>query len=309
MAIYRGRRDFAATIDAVAERLGVSSAIVEKDYWVTQALRVLARDFSGDFIFKGGTSLSKGYGLIERFSEDVDILIIQRDSKNATHTLMKQMADAVETELGGPVIVESSTTGIHRNARVMYPARKEQGGLQPGVLLEAGVRGGPQPCERLSIGCLIGSSLGDASTTYEDLRPFDVDVLHPGRTLMEKLSLLHSRIGVDAEAAGVLRYVRHYYDVHQLLGDDRVLEVLRDRAEFERILESMRQVNDQWYGGAEVRPATGWATSAAFDTGGPHYENLRAEYDATMAELYLGRQAPPALDVIYARIAELADLL
>jgi hypothetical protein len=71
----------------------------------------------------------------------------------------------------------------------------------------------------------------------------------------------------------------------------------------------MRQVNDQWYGGDDVRPATGWAASAAFDAGVPHYEDLRAEYDATMAELYLGGQAPPALDVIYARIAELADLL
>jgi len=64
VANFRDRPDFYASIDAAAERLGFSAAIVEKDYWVTQALRILARDFPGDFIFKGGTSLSKGYGLI-----------------------------------------------------------------------------------------------------------------------------------------------------------------------------------------------------------------------------------------------------
>ncbi|HUZ51403.1 MAG TPA: hypothetical protein VMU94_02590 [Streptosporangiaceae bacterium] len=64
MANFRDRPDFYASIDAAAERLGFSAAIVEKDNWVTQALRILARDFPGDFIFKGGTSLSKGYGLI-----------------------------------------------------------------------------------------------------------------------------------------------------------------------------------------------------------------------------------------------------
>ncbi len=309
MAPFRDRKDFPATIDAVGGQLGISSAIVEKDYWVTQALRVLAREFSADFIFKGGTSLSKAYGLIERFSEDVDILVVPRDTKSATHTLMKQMAAAVEAELGGPIVVEASATGIHRNARVSYPARKIPAGIRPDVLLEAGIRGGPQPCQRMSIGCLIGSAIGDDSAAYDDLEPFDVEVLHPGRTLMEKLGLLHSRIGVEPDAAEALRHVRHYYDVYKLLGDDRVLTVLQDRAAFQQILESMRQVNDQWYGGKELRQAAGWAISSAFDTSGAGYKQLQRAYTSTMSELYLGNGDPPSLDVICARVAELADLL
>ena len=95
MANYRDRPDFAATNDAAAERLGISAAIVEKDYWVTQALRILARDFAEDFIFKGGTSLSKGYRLVERFSEDIDVLVLPGDrSRGANDRLMKEMGEA-----------------------------------------------------------------------------------------------------------------------------------------------------------------------------------------------------------------------
>ena len=312
MASYRDRKDFAATIDAAAGRLGVSATIVEKDYWVTQALRVLARDFQGDFIFKGRTSLSKGYRLIERFSEDVDILIIERESPGATHKLMKQMASAVERALGGPVEVGPSKTGEHRTVWVHYPARKGNGAIRPGVMLEAGIRGGPQPCERLSVGCLLSDVLqqGGVSTDgFEDLQPFEVEVLHPGRTLMEKLGLVHSKLGASPPDQHASRHVRHYYDICMLLGDERALAVLRDKAEFSQIMESMRYVNDRWYGGEELRPAGGWATSPAFDTASPGYGRLRQAYDVAMAELYLGLGAPPALDVICARVAEQADLL
>ena len=312
MANYRARKDFAATIDAAAERLGISAAIVEKDYWVTQALRILARDFPDDFIFKGGTSLSKGYHLIQRFSEDVDILVIPRETKGATHALMKQMADAVKAVLGGQAEVVSSETGIHRSVRIQYRAVREGSGIRPDVLLEPGIRGGPQPSERLPVGCLLGEALQAAGVNiddFEDLQPFDVEVLQLGRTLMEKLGLVHSNLGEEPSEQQASKHVRHYYDIYMLLGDERALAVLRDRAEFGQILESMREVNDRWFGGGELRPETGWASSPAFDTARPAYQRILKAYDSAMAELFLGPGGPPSLDVICARVAELAELL
>jgi Nucleotidyl transferase AbiEii toxin, Type IV TA system len=312
VANFRDRPDFYASIDAAAERLGFSAAIVEKDYWVTQALRILACDFPDDFIFKGGTSLSKGYGLIQRFSEDVDILIIKRETKGATHALMKQMARAVEEVLGSPAAVVSSETGVHRDVRVQYPtARIKTGGIPADVRLEAGIRGGPQPCEQLLIGCLLADALeqaGGSTVGFEDLQPFEVQVLHLGRTLMEKLGLVHSKLGADPSEQEASTHARHYYDIYELLGDDRALAVLRDRAEFDRILASMAEVNE-WFGGGELRPAGGWATSQAFDTGNPHYRHLQRAYNSTMAELYLGPGNPPSFDVIYSRVTELSELL
>jgi hypothetical protein len=94
-----------------------------------------------------------------------------------------------------------------------------------------------------------------------------------------------------------------------LLGDERALAVLRNRAEFSQILESMREVNDKWFGGAELRPQAGWASSPAFDTARPDYQRLVKAYDSAMADLYLGPGGPPSLDEVYSRVAELADLL
>jgi predicted nucleotidyltransferase component of viral defense system len=61
VARFRDSNEFGPTLDAAAERLGISPTAIEKDYWVSEVLRALAHRFEGDFIFKGGTSLSKGY--------------------------------------------------------------------------------------------------------------------------------------------------------------------------------------------------------------------------------------------------------
>jgi hypothetical protein len=73
---FRDSAEFAPTIDAAAAQLGIGPAAVEKDYWVSEALRALAGGYGDDFVFKGGTSLSKGHRLIGRFSEDIDVLVI-----------------------------------------------------------------------------------------------------------------------------------------------------------------------------------------------------------------------------------------
>ena len=79
MARFADLAEFGPTLDAAAERLSISPTAVEKDYWVSEVLRALSRDFAGDFVFKGGTSLSKAYKCTQRFSEDIDVLILQRE--------------------------------------------------------------------------------------------------------------------------------------------------------------------------------------------------------------------------------------
>ena len=93
MAHFRDLNEFGPTLDAAAEHLGISPTAVEKDYWVSEVLRVLGRDLGGDFIFKGGTSLSKGFRIVERFSEDIDVLVLPGErGRGATDRLMKEMA-------------------------------------------------------------------------------------------------------------------------------------------------------------------------------------------------------------------------
>jgi predicted nucleotidyltransferase component of viral defense system len=77
MKLHQDPKLFSDTIRAASQHLNIKLEFVEKDYWITLVLCELSRSkFSDISVFKGGTSLSKGYNLIERFSEDVDLAII-----------------------------------------------------------------------------------------------------------------------------------------------------------------------------------------------------------------------------------------
>ena len=237
--LFRDTDEFSSTLDAAAERMGISPTAVEKDYWVTQVLRALADAHVDDFVFKGGTSLSKGFGLIERFSEDIDILIVAGGrGSGATDTLMKQMAVAAAASTGGtPTSYGGAERGRHRAYEITYPIRGPATELiQPRVLLEMGVRGGDHPKQRVSMGTLVGDALAWADvdiSPYADLADVELRVLHPGRTLLEKLATVHleaQRLSHDNERTPDPRIGRHFYDIYQLLDDNHTLDLLEDRA-------------------------------------------------------------------------------
>ncbi len=320
VARFTDLAEFGPTLDAAAERLGISPTAVEKDYWVSEVLRVLSRDFDGDFVFKGGTSLSKGYRLVQRFSEDIDVLVVPgKRGRGATDKLMKEMADTAATGVGGSATrVGGSETGRHRSYEIAYPATREPTALiRTSVLLEMGVRGGPHPHAPVPISSLLGDTLEAAGTDlgeFDDLKPFEVAVLHPGRTLLEKLVLIHTLAQQFAAGTGGSidrRSGRHFYDVYQLLGDRQVLDLLADRDQTEQVMRSVEEINRAFFGGdgIEVRPAGGFATCPAFNATSDISTGLRAAYEATMPELYFGAGPLPAWEEICRRVAEQRPLL
>ena len=315
MPTFRDSAEFGPTLDAAAERLGISATAVEKDYWVSQVLRVLAAGFPGDFVFKGGTSLSKAFGIVQRFSEDVDLLVLPgARGRNGVDKLMKSMADAAAAGVGGEKSpVGGAETGRHRACRIAYPAARQATGLiATSVLLEMGVRGGAHPSEPAPIGSLLGDTLeeaGVATADYEDLARFDVPVLHPARTLLEKLAHIH-QLALNPAPNG--RNGRHFYDVHQLLGHPDVLTLLQDRAQTREVVASIDEVTRAHWGGSEdqsVRPDGGFAASPAFDPSSPVATELRADYEGTMPELYFGTDPLPTWEQVCARVADCTELL
>jgi predicted nucleotidyltransferase component of viral defense system len=321
MRRFRDTRAFGPTLDAAAEQLGISATAVEKDYWVSEVLRVLVRDFAADFIFKGGTSLSKGYRIIERFSEDVDVLVLPgARGRSGTDKVMKAMGSAAAAGIGGTASsVGGSETGIHRSYEVSYPAvRKATSFIRTSVLLEMGVRGGQQPADVVRLGCLLGDALDEAGTDlseFDDLRPFEIVVLHPGRTLLEKLVLIHGqaqRLSSNASLEADNRSGRHFYDVFQLLGDDRVRALLADRKQVEQILDDIVTITRKHFSNGddlEVRPTAGFASSPAFDVASDVSTRMQAAYEQTMPELYFGVGPLPAWDEICAHVSERRELL
>lgn len=321
MARFRDSAEFGPTLDAVAESLDISATAVEKDYWVSEVLRVLVARFRDDFIFKGGTSLSKGFGIVERFSEDIDILVLPRDRGRGTvDRLMKAMGEAAAAGIAGEASpFGGAETGRHRAFAVSYPATRAATALiQTRVLLEMGIRGGHHPHEPVAIGSLLGTALEDAGTTlaeHEDLQPFEVLILHPGRTLLEKLVHIHElslRLVADAHLEPDSRSGRHFYDVHQLLGTQRVIDLLADHDQTLQVIASIDEINRTYFDatkGASVRPEGGFAISPAFDPTTSVSARLRAAYEATMPELYFGTGPLPSWEQICDRVTQHEALL
>ena len=266
--------DFEGAISRASEELGLAPLFVEKDYWVTQVLRALHARYPGAFVFKGGTSLSKGYGLIERFSEDVDILVTPAsgDSTKKREQLLQTLTQDVAGFLGVETI-EGRPPGRgkhpHRADVLVYPRVVQSGVDVPvenrGVLLETGYAGGEWPAEMVTITPLVNIA-GIEPGEYADTEAITIRALKPARTLLEKISLLHdvaTRWEQDATLADE-RCGRHYYDVYRLLDHVPTRSALEDREDFAIILADMQVVSATHYGGWTERPKDGYASSLAF---------------------------------------------
>jgi hypothetical protein len=267
--------DFAGAIDNAARELRLAAEFVEKDYWVTQVLRALHRCYPGWFVLKGGTSLSKGYNLIDRFSEDVDILVnpAKNDSAKSREQRLLAMTDGVTSEIGVkwvPARDPGRGKAAHRADVLIYPRLPRPRTVfvpveDRGVLLETGFAGGNWPSEMVEITPILCKPLGIDPAEFEDTAAFSIPALKPARTLLEKLSLLH-HVAEEHERGGKpdVRCGRHYYDIYQLLDHAPTRKILENRQEFARIMSEMEQISAQHFGAWEPRPAGGYGQSLAF---------------------------------------------
>lgn len=132
---------------------GLRPAIIEKDYFVTEALRVISGTAGDKIIFKGGTSLSKGWNLIQRFSEDIDIFLDPQGfapklGKHGIDRELKRLRDAITQHPALLAVPTESQTigGFGRSDRFSYPQRfGGPGEVVNRVLLEAGTASGREP--------------------------------------------------------------------------------------------------------------------------------------------------------------------
>ncbi len=278
--------DLAALVSRAADQLGLPLTDVEKDFWVTELLRSVARPADGGLcIFKGGTSLSKAYAIIERFSEDVDILVAPAEnaSTGARDRLLKAVAERAVVDLGLSGRLATSTKGVKRNITYEYPASyPDPGRLSAGVLLEMGIRGGPEPHEAREIAsyvALAAEADGISATEFDEFAPASVLTLRPERTLVEKLGLLHdraSRIADDPD--GLAGQGRHVYDVYRLLQADTVREAIVEPG-LVAALAADAEVHSRRHGfNSTPRPGGGFADSPVWAD-----NQVRGKLDAAYA--------------------------
>jgi hypothetical protein len=222
--------DFEQAILQAAEHFRVQKlrpAIIEKDYYVTEALRVIANAQENKVIFKGGTSLAKGWNLIQRFSEDIDIFLdptafrpplgknaIDRELKNLQKAIAQHPAFDFET-------TESKTIGgFGRNDSISFMQRfGGPGEVAARVRVEAGTASGREPSAEVELRSYLSAFLKaeGKSLGADDEEGFVMRLLHFRRTFVEKMFAIHSKVEVlkrDQQPLG--SYARHYYDLFQL---------------------------------------------------------------------------------------------
>lgn len=317
-----------ALVATTADALGIDAAFVEKDFWVIEVLRTATTDVDVidkvrrshrvTAIFKGGTSLSRVYGIIDRFSEDVDLLVAFPDadlSIGARDRVLKAIRDAVAAHLGVEFSAVASTTGVKRNVRYPYPSRYGSAAVSEGVLLEMGSRGGTYPTQQHELRSLVANhaigTLGEDETQWEEFAAVPVCVLAPERTLLEKLALLHdgaSRFPDPAARTKLLQGGRHVYDVHRLLGSPDVIAALTELGPAG--VEALWADIDEHSRAAEfsftARPESGLGESPLLDADNACQTIARQGYAAAMELVYGGR---PSFDDCIETIRARATLL
>jgi hypothetical protein len=241
-------------------RLGTVQQNIEKDFWVCWTLDALFNGLqAGDprLLFKGGTSLSKGYGLIARFSEDIDITVFREDIGQAATVeelealsgkkrvaRLDAIREACQNYVNGPLLEQLTALlrGLLETAKVApelgrieadpsdpdrqslllwYPTVTADGAtyVRRAVKIEAGAKSALDPHSTRTVTPYVAADLVDTALAVPNITTVD-----PGRTFWDKVVILHGlrrwwdrRGEVRGEGQ---RVSRHYYDVHRLLASD-----------------------------------------------------------------------------------------
>jgi hypothetical protein len=296
--------------EQAARRRGVLPAVLEKDFWVCWLLGVLFESpYAEALVFKGGTSLSKVFGVIARFSEDIDLSVAPaflqlapptRTSRNQAHKWMQaaeaacgqavreQIAPTLERLLvtalgprpGGWLAFLTDPTTHSPTLLFHYPCTHRSGFpyLPRSVKLEFGSLTDQQPTGRHAIRPWIADTLSEA---FLDWR-CEVIALEVERTFWEKATILHSEYHRPPEKPIPERFARHYADTVALAQHATAQHALADDQLRSRVVEW----KSQFFGSTWARYET--AKPGTFRLVPPPFRHaaLRADYHATR-EMYL----------------------
>ena len=339
-ASEQDRRDlFAAT----ARRFGTAEQNVEKDFWVCWTLDALFNELGQDrprLLFKGGTSLSKAYGLIARFSEDIDVTVFREDLGQAAsveeleglsgkkrRARLDAIKAACQAYVGGGMregldrVLERSLdeAGIGREkARIeidagdpnrqslllWYPSVTvgvASGYVRPAVKIESGAKSALDPHRSVIVKPYIADEVPDLAFSVPSVTTVD-----PERTFWDKVIILHGlRRWFERRGAlrgGGQRVSRHYYDVHCLLGSEVGEHALADAA---LAIDCARHAR-MFFNSADLDLTTAKSGTFAVAPAAAMLGPLRQDYEA-MAGMIFGDV--PAFDVVIESVARLEKIV
>jgi len=253
-------------LNQATELTGLPSVAIEKDWWITLALNAsFSLSYSKNIVFKGGTSLSKGWNLIERFSEDIDLAIDRKFfgfagdiSKTQIKNLRKQSCEFISTtflddltkiltewkaidecRLIAQLIKDSDkdpqVIEIYYNSVIDTSAY-----LPQRVLIEVSSRSLMEPIEERKINSILSENFPQQSFVTV---PFAIPTVLPQRTFLEKIFLLHEEFSQETEKIRIDRLSRHLYDLEKLMDTEHGIEALKNTVLYNNIVAHREKLN------------------------------------------------------------------
>jgi hypothetical protein len=243
MILHTDKKLFTDVVLATAEYFSILPTYIEKDYWITHSLSLMSQsDDAGKLVFKGGTSLSKAYRLVNRFSEDIDIAVINSSAftGNQLKTLIKKVAKEMTSGLQEITVDGVTSKGSHfYKAVYAYPnvlGQTPKSAVSSGnLLIEINTFANPYPFETKQIKSFIPDFLELTNNQHliseNSIDPFSVNVLDKRRTMIEKLVSLIRFSFSENPSLAITSKIRHFYDLYFLANDAECSKYLQS-AEF-----------------------------------------------------------------------------
>ena len=307
--------DMQQSANIIATEKNISEGAVEKDWWVTAILKVLFSLSPAKYMFfKGGTSLSKGWSLINRFSEDIDIAIYRdyylkergkecAKAENNNQVKKLRMANRdyilgefteelkarlIENGLGEcrvvPIMEKEDGTSIDHDSdpvviEIYYPIKvKSDGYVRPVVKVEISCLSMKEPYEVKRIASLVGEKF----PMIEDETFAHIPTITPTRTFLEKAFLLNEEY--QRRSPRTDRMSRHLYDLERLMDTRFATEALSDMQLYGEII-SHRQ---RFYHVGGVDYALDLPATIAFCPTGEILKRMKTDYDAMKSSMIYG---------------------
>lgn len=250
-----------------ASKLGLPAPAVEKDWWVVRTLElVFQTEIALHTVFKGGTSLSKAWNLVDRFSEDIDLALDRKFlgfdkpdtemtnsqvrklrktsceyiAEKYLHHLRQTFFNAGFTDVNLQMVEIKSADEDPVKIAVAYPILTESVPyINPPVVIEIGSRSEKEPFSERQFCSFVGAhykgrSFADAAIT--------IPVVNPERTFLEKIFLLHEEFQQPKEKIRVDRQSRHLYDLEKLMDTVYGKKAIKDKNLYHHIVEHRRLI-------------------------------------------------------------------
>ncbi len=306
MRLHENKELFKDAIIATSQLKGIAEIYVEKDYWVTLALHsIFSNEIGKSCIFKGGTALSKCNQLIDRFSEDIDIVLLKQgdESSNQLKNKLKKITQTVGKHIP-EIEIEGITNkkGMIRKTVHKYPKIFEGlfDQIRDNLIVEATWLGNFEPYEKGEVSSLIFEMMIETNQQQiaeeHNLKPFEVNVLSPKRTFCEKIMSLVRFSYTQNPIEDLNNKIRHIYDLNQLLKDKGIKDFF-DTNEFDKLL--VRVANDDML---SFKSGNEWlqnhpTEAIIFKESNNVWDKLRNTYFSTFNKLVYG-ELPNDTDIL-----------